>query len=92
MGERERGVWHSHKAVGGEKQALELTLAVLLVAVQLVANVATALVAAKRVDALVLAAMVLCLALVHLLHEDGREARLLHRCVRHEFHVHRIAT
>lgn len=64
----------------------------LLVAVQLVADVAAALVAPKCVDALVLAAMVLGLALVHLLHEHGGEARLLHGCVGHEFYVHRIAT
>lgn len=63
-----------------------LTFARFLIAVQLVPDVAGTLVPPERVDALVLAAMVHVLALVHLLHEGGRKARLLHRSVRDELH------
>lgn len=69
-----------------------LTLTMLFIAMQFVSNVTTTLVTAQRVDAVMLAAMVLCLTLVYLFHKYSWEAGFLHGWVGQEFHVHSIAT
>uniref|UniRef100_A0A6B0VDP4 Uncharacterized protein n=1 Tax=Ixodes ricinus TaxID=34613 RepID=A0A6B0VDP4_IXORI len=64
--------------------------ALLAVRVELVADVALAPVASQSVHALVIAAVVGFLALVILLHEGGREARLVDRAVGDELDEHLV--
>lgn len=51
---------------------------------------AATLIASQRIDADVLAVVLLQFALIHVQHEAGREAQLLHGTIRNELDIHLI--